>query len=99
MSDHIYSAKRCGLKRSEWMGDWFVPWSPRNSNNNAEGTWHHWALLAAAILRHPATKIVAPHLYREDLPEPEHVYDGGNVLTDEQIATLFARAAEQEERT
>lgn len=83
------AAKRLGIRRCPWMGDWFVSWSPRNDNCNAEGTWLHWANLAAYILSHPATKEVAPHLYRSDLTADDQLYSGGNELTDEQIAQYF----------
>jgi hypothetical protein len=86
------AAKRCGLQHAPWMGDWFTSWSPRNDNNNAEGSWHHWANLAAYILSHPATQIVAPELYRADLKPDETMYSGGNQLTDEQITSLFRGA-------
>lgn len=83
------AGKRCGIWRCPWMGDWFTSWSPRNGNNNAEGSWHHWANLAAYILSHPATKEVAPNLYRPDLKPDDNLYAGGNILTNEQIAQLF----------
>lgn len=88
----IGAAKRLGIQRCPWMGDWFVAWSSRNGNQNGEGTWHHWVNLAAAILSHPATKIVAPELYREDMKHDSGLYSGGNTLDDEQIETLFQKA-------
>lgn len=85
----IEAAKRLGIQRCPWMGDWFVAWSPRNENQNGEGTWHHWANLAAGILSHPATAIAAPELYRPDLKMDAELYNGGVVLDDDAIAKLF----------
>lgn len=83
------AAKRLGIQRCPWMNDWFVSWSPRNSNSNAEGSWHHWANLAAMILSHPATKVVAPDLYRPDLKPDKELYTGGSTLSPEQIKAMF----------
>ena len=55
--------KRLGMERSGWLNDWFSSYSPRNSNNNAEGPWDHWVDLAVQILRHPATAIVRPEAH------------------------------------
>lgn len=84
------AAKRCGIRWCPWMGDWFNSWSPRNGNENAEGAWHHWANLAAFILSHPATKEVAPELYRPDLKPNHGMYVDGNKLSDEQVKEFFA---------
>lgn len=85
------ASKRCGIQQCPWMtnGDWFTSWSPRNDNNNAEGTWHHWANLAAFILSHPATQAVAPELYRPDLPVDRQMYVGGKMLSEAQVRELF----------
>ncbi len=56
--------KRCGLTWAPWMTDWFVSYSPRNGNSNAEGTWDHWVDLALHILRDPLTGIVRPDAHR-----------------------------------
>ena len=77
------SGKRCGLQWAPWMGDWFVSWSPRNSNSNAEGPWAHWAHLAAAILAHPFTEKVAPELFRPDLPFRTDLYADAPAYLDE----------------
>lgn len=50
LPESIRAAKRCGMQRSTWMTGWFVPWSPRNDNENAEGPWSDWVALAHAIL-------------------------------------------------
>lgn len=49
LPDHVRGAKRCAIQRG-WMAGWFVPWSPRNDNQNAEGPWSDWVALAHAIL-------------------------------------------------
>lgn len=49
LPDHVSGAKRCGIQRG-WITGWFVPWSPRNDNQNAEGPWSDWVALAHAIL-------------------------------------------------
>ena len=84
------AAKRCGLEHIPCMNDWFVSWSPRNDNCNAEGHWAHWANLAAHILSHPATQAVAPHLYRPDLQSDPEMYSECPVLTEEQVRQFFA---------
>jgi hypothetical protein len=38
----IHTAKRLGVRWTPWMDDWFVAWSPRNHNTNAEGPWDQW---------------------------------------------------------
>ncbi len=43
----VESGKRCGMQWTPWMGDWFTSYSPRNGNNNAEGSWDHWIDLHA----------------------------------------------------
>ena len=71
----IGAAKRLGIQMPVWMGgDWFTSWSPRNSNNNAEGQWCQWVHLARLILAHPLT---AEHMPEFALPYPDapHVYD------------------------
>jgi hypothetical protein len=73
------------------MGDWFVSHSPRNHNSNAEGTWAHWANLAAMILSDKQTQLVAPEWYRPDLKPDPMMYTGGNVLSEttlEEMKTL-----------
>ncbi|MDH7640549.1 hypothetical protein [Sphingomonas oryzagri] len=50
LPESISAAKRCGMQRSHWLDGWFVPWSPRNDNENAEGPWSDWVALALRIL-------------------------------------------------
>ena len=50
LPEHIQGAKRCGIQRSEWLPSFFVGWSPRNDNEEAEGPWSDWVALAHAIL-------------------------------------------------
>lgn len=42
--------RRCAVKKSEWLDDWWISHSPRNDNQNAEGPWEDWVALAHAIL-------------------------------------------------
>lgn len=46
----INAARRLGMRKSDWLGNWYVSWSPRNCNNNAEGPWEDWVELARRIL-------------------------------------------------
>ena len=57
LPESIRAEKRCVIQRSDWMTAWFVPWSPRNDNQNAEGPWSHWVALANAILAADAKAI------------------------------------------
>lgn len=45
LPDYVRGEKRLAMQRSDWMPSWFVPWSPRNDNQNAEGPWSHWSSL------------------------------------------------------
>jgi hypothetical protein len=58
----VYHITNClGIRWAPWMGDWFVSWSPRNSD--IEGTWDHWIDLSLLILSDPLTEIVRPAVY------------------------------------
>lgn len=59
LPESIEAAKRCGIQRSDWLTGWFVPWSPRNDNQNAEGPWADWVALAHAILAADAKALAA----------------------------------------
>ena len=59
----LQSGKRCGVRHTPWMGDWFTSWSPRNDNENSEGPWDHWVDLAIKILQDPFTESVRPDAY------------------------------------
>lgn len=59
LPDTVKSERRCGIQRSDWMTGWFVPWSPRNDNQNAEGPWSHWVALAHAIIAADEKAILA----------------------------------------
>ncbi len=50
LPEYVEAEKRCGIRRSDWLPSWFVPWSPRNDNQNAEGPWSHWVALAREII-------------------------------------------------
>lgn len=91
----LSAGKRCGVQWAPWMGDWFTSWSPRNSNNNAEGPWDHWVDLAIAILKDPLTKIVRPevHAIAQTLPAPLDLYAGSaRGLTDDELNTRLRPA-------
>jgi hypothetical protein len=83
------AGKRCGIRRAEWMGDWFMSWSPRNDNEYAEGQWAHWVNLAKFILSHPATEIVDRGAFSPNLKADPEMYTEGKQLTQEQIQTFF----------
>jgi hypothetical protein len=85
----IRGAKRLGVSWCPWMGDWFTSWSPRNGNNNAEGTWFQWAHLAARILAHPFTQKVAPELYRPDLRWKTLYAESDAMLAAEEIEAVL----------
>lgn len=87
--DVFKAAKRLGIQRCPWMGDWFVSWSPRNSNSNAEGTWFHWVNLAKFILSHEATSAVSPADYMPELKPNTELHTGGPSLSEESIQQLF----------
>jgi hypothetical protein len=46
----LSSGRRLGVRPSEWLDDWWISWSPRNSNQNAEGEWSEWVELARMII-------------------------------------------------
>ncbi|MGC5796466.1 hypothetical protein [Sphingomonas sp. NFX23] len=50
LPEHVQGGKRCGIQRSAWLPSFYVGWSPRNENENAEGPWSDWVALAHAIL-------------------------------------------------
>jgi len=50
LPEQVRGARRCGIQRSAWLPSFFVGWSPRNDNENAEGPWSDWVKLAHAIL-------------------------------------------------
>jgi len=83
------AAKRCGVRHSPWMGDWFASWSPRNSNNHAEGPWDHWVDLALMILGDPMTEIVRPEVYRPDPPTQGFYSEINRGLTADELSNRF----------
>jgi hypothetical protein len=44
----IVAGRRLAIMPS--IGDWYVSYSPRNDNSNAEGPWEEWVELARRIL-------------------------------------------------
>lgn len=83
--------KRLSIERSEWLNDWFVSHSPRNSNSNAEGPWDHWVDLAIQILQHPATELVYPeaHAAVKDVVSRNFYSGTGRDLTQTECDELF----------
>jgi hypothetical protein len=59
LPERLKAAKRCGIQRSAWLDGWFVGWSPRNDNENAEGPWSDWLALAHAIIAADEAAILA----------------------------------------
>jgi len=96
MSDYeevpvIDAARRCGVRWAPWMGDWFVSWSPRNDNSNAEGRWDHWVELAVAILQDPMTQIVRPEAFAAAAGLARFNFDSesNRALTEAEVASRF----------
>jgi len=87
----IKGVKRATVVWTPWMGDWFVSFSPRNGNNNAEGTWDHWAQIALSILQHPATQIVRPeaHAAVQGVENTDFYDESNRTLTDDELQRLF----------
>lgn len=84
--------KRLSMEKSEYLNDWFMSFSPRNSNSNAEGPWDHWVDFAIQILQHPATAIVRPdaHVAAHQHLHAEGFYDEtSRDLSEEEIEGLF----------
>lgn len=59
LPEHVQGERRCGIQQSPWLTGWYVPWSPRNDNENAEGCWSHWVALAHEILKADAVAVGA----------------------------------------
>lgn len=87
----IEGGKRCGLQWTPWMGDFFTSWSPRNSNNNAEGPWDHWVDLAVQILQDSLTATVRPEAFAAVASlKARNFYDESDRrLTDEELQQRF----------
>ncbi len=66
LPESVRGEKRCGIQRSDWLPGWFVPWSPRNENQNAEGPWSHWVALAHAIIAADQKAILSLPLPAQD---------------------------------
>lgn len=91
----IGAAKRCGVQWAPWMGDWFTSWSPRNSNNNAEGSWDHWVDLAIKILKDPMTAKIRPdaHIAVADVAVFDFYDESRTLLTDDELVERFTTKA------
>lgn len=94
----LESGKRIGVTWAPWMGDWFVSYSPRNSNSNAEGYWDHWVDLALHILADPLTAIVRPEVHDPELAKKtQHFYDQANrTLTASELRARFEDAGDDD---
>ena len=88
------AGKRLGL---QWAphGDWFVSWSPRNSNSNAEGQWDQWVDLAIAILADPLTGKTRPGAQAavQHLETQDFYSEVGIELTEADLAERFLNGA------
>jgi hypothetical protein len=89
------SGKRCGVQWAHWMDDWFTSWSPRNSNNNAEGPWDHWVDLALMILQDPMTAKVRPEAQAavKNVQTKDFYDEADTYLTEEDLAERFKTPA------
>lgn len=87
----LRGAKRATIVWTPWMGDWFTSHSPRNGNENAEGTWEHWVELSLSILQHPATALVRPDIHAavESLEGHKRYSETERPLTEEEVVRLF----------
>lgn len=87
----VKAGKRCGVQWTPWMGDWFVSWSPRNSNSNAEGPWAHWVDLAVRILQDPMTAKVRPDAHEavKALESRDFYDETDRPLSDDELAARF----------
>ena len=57
----IDGGRRLACKKSDWMGNWWYAYSPRNGDMAvAEGTWEEWVGMATEILEIDA-KLKAGH--------------------------------------
>lgn len=70
----VGAAKRLAVEESDWLPDWYVSASPRNSNSHAEGLWCHWVHMARLILADERTAAQMPIHYMPYDPAPR-VYD------------------------
>ena len=64
-NDFISGAKRCNIKKSDWMGDWFVG-SGKDESCFLEGTWWDMICLARNILADENTKKCAEEFYKPE---------------------------------
>jgi hypothetical protein len=53
----VTGGRRLAIRGSRHLDDWYLPYSPRNGNDNAEGPWSDWVALAKEILRLEAERI------------------------------------------
>lgn len=49
---YVAGGRRCALRRSEWIAEWWVGTSPRNGDHSSvEGDWEDWVNMAQGILK------------------------------------------------
>lgn len=87
----IEGGKRLGVRRSDFLRDWFVSHSPRNDSYCAEGPWEHWVDLAVRILQDPLTAITRPeaHEVAKQLEVVDYYSETRRDLTDEELDARF----------
>lgn len=54
----IRTGRRLALCKTDAISNWYVSYSPRNDNCNAEGTWEEWVALAKKIIEIDQSKEV-----------------------------------------
>lgn len=47
---YFSAGRRLAMHQSEWLPSFYVSYSPRNDNSNAEGPWEEWVDLARQII-------------------------------------------------
>jgi len=62
----LVAAKRAHLVPSDYIEDWWVGYG-KDESCQFEGCWLDMAILAAQILKHENTQLVALNLYKPDL--------------------------------
>lgn len=65
--DYLSGGKRANLEKGS-LPDWWVGYG-KDSSCQFEGSWFDMVVLAAKILSHPATEVVAANLYRPELAD------------------------------
>jgi len=61
--EYIRGSKRCNIRYSDWLSDWFVGFG-KDESCQFEGTWWDMICFARNILASENTKMVAPEYYK-----------------------------------